>query len=240
MGVKEIERFLEQWQMDAPDLRRMLLPAPTPRERERWYALWLLAQGWTAPATAEALERDPSGPAALIFEQAGGSPRPRRSAAGGVEGGCAGIARQVRHRPGQLEGGPSVCLGPVRHSPEQEQLPEVSAPARIRPEGPKKRLVKADERKREAFVPEYPVMADGARGSGDKIVFADEAHFREDAALRGKWVLKGSRPWWIRPVPAVAGRPATTRPCAWRPVRWSVWNWTVTATPELRPLSLCI
>ena len=33
--------------------------APTPRERERWYAVWLLAQGWTAAATAEALERDP-------------------------------------------------------------------------------------------------------------------------------------------------------------------------------------
>ena len=105
---------------------------------------------------------------------------------------------------------------------------------------PKKRLVKADERKREAFVPEYAVMADGARVSGAKIFFADEAHFREDAELRGKWVLKGSRPWWIRPILAVAGRPATTRPCAWRPVRWSAWNWTVTATPELRPLSLCI
>ena len=50
----------------------------------------------------------------------------------------------------------------------------------------KKRLVKADERKWEAFVPEYPVMADGARGSGAKIVFADEAHFRENAELRGK------------------------------------------------------
>ena len=44
------------------------------------------AQGWTAAATAEALERDPhtigrwasafgeGGPAALIFEQSGGSP----------------------------------------------------------------------------------------------------------------------------------------------------------------------
>ena len=48
----------------------------------------LLAQGRTAAATAEALERDPhtigrwasafgeGGPAALIFEQTGGSPRP--------------------------------------------------------------------------------------------------------------------------------------------------------------------
>ena len=50
--------------------------------------VWLLAQGWTASATAEALEGDPhtigrwaaafgeGGPAALIFEQTGGSPTP--------------------------------------------------------------------------------------------------------------------------------------------------------------------
>ena len=59
MGVREMERFLEQWQMDARDLRRRLILSPTPRERERWYAMLLLAQGWTASATAEALERDP-------------------------------------------------------------------------------------------------------------------------------------------------------------------------------------
>ena len=28
------------------------------------------------------------------------------------------------------------------------------------------------------------------RGSGARIFFADEAHFRADAELRGKWVLK--------------------------------------------------
>ena len=59
MGVKEIERLLEQWQMDARDLRQRMIPAPTPRERERWYAMLLSAQGWTASTTAEALERDP-------------------------------------------------------------------------------------------------------------------------------------------------------------------------------------
>ena len=59
MGVREIDRFLKQWQMDGRDLHRRRLPAPTPRERERWQAIWLLAQGWTASATAEALERDP-------------------------------------------------------------------------------------------------------------------------------------------------------------------------------------
>ena len=75
MGEREVHRDLEQWEMDAKALRR-------------WYAVWLLAQGWTAAATAEALERDPhtigrwasafgeGGPAALIFEQTGGSPRP--------------------------------------------------------------------------------------------------------------------------------------------------------------------
>ena len=74
--------------MGVKDLRRRMILAPTPRERERWYAIWLLAQGWTATATAEALERDPhtigrwasvfgeGGAAALIFEQTGGSPRP--------------------------------------------------------------------------------------------------------------------------------------------------------------------
>ena len=93
VGVREIDRSLEQWQMGVKDLRRRVLLAPTPRERERWYALLLLAQGWTVSATAEALERDPhtigrwvvafgeGGPRALIFEQTGGSPPPlaRRS-----------------------------------------------------------------------------------------------------------------------------------------------------------------
>ena len=88
MSVRGIEWFLEQWEMSARDLHRRMILAPTPRERERWHALWLLAQGWTASAVAEALERDPhtigrwaaafseGGPAALIFEQSGGSPPP--------------------------------------------------------------------------------------------------------------------------------------------------------------------
>ena len=93
MGARQMEQFLEQWRMDARDLRRRMILSPTPRERERWYAMLLLAQGWTASATAEALERDPhtvgrwaavfgeGGPAALMFEQSGGSPPPyaRRS-----------------------------------------------------------------------------------------------------------------------------------------------------------------
>ena len=56
---------------------------------------------------------------------------------------------------------------------------------------PKKRLLKADAAKREDFVAEYAALSDEARRSGAKIFFADEAHFRADADLRGKWVLKG-------------------------------------------------
>ena len=91
MGVREIDRFLQQWQMGVKDLHRRMILAPTPRERERWYPILLVAQGGTA--TAQALERDPhtigrwasafgeGGPEALIFEQTGGSPPPlaRRS-----------------------------------------------------------------------------------------------------------------------------------------------------------------
>ncbi len=56
---------------------------------------------------------------------------------------------------------------------------------------PKKRLLKADAEKRESFVAEYAAMSEEARRSGAKIFFADEAHFRADAELRGKWVLRG-------------------------------------------------
>ncbi len=56
---------------------------------------------------------------------------------------------------------------------------------------PKKRLLKADAGKREAFVAEYAAMASQAQESGERIFFADEAHFRADAELRGKWVLRG-------------------------------------------------
>ena len=56
---------------------------------------------------------------------------------------------------------------------------------------PKKLLLKADQAKREAFVVEYAELREEAGRSGARIFFADEAHFRADAELRGKWVLKG-------------------------------------------------
>ena len=56
---------------------------------------------------------------------------------------------------------------------------------------PKKRLLKADEARREVFVAEYAALSEEVQQSGAKIFFADEAHFRADAELRGKWVLRG-------------------------------------------------
>ena len=56
---------------------------------------------------------------------------------------------------------------------------------------PKKRLLKADEAKRKSFVEECSALWEEAQRSEARIFFADEAHFRADAELRGKWVLKG-------------------------------------------------
>ncbi len=79
---------LARWELDAGRVRERMYRAPTPRERERWHALWLLAQGWSANKVADLLERDPhtiggwlaafaqDGPATLAFEQTGGSPPP--------------------------------------------------------------------------------------------------------------------------------------------------------------------
>ena len=88
MGMRGIRPDLERWQLDLAGARSRMCPAPTPRERERWHALWLLCQGMTASTTAQALGRDvqtigrwatafgEGGPAAVIFEQSGGSPPP--------------------------------------------------------------------------------------------------------------------------------------------------------------------
>ena len=56
---------------------------------------------------------------------------------------------------------------------------------------PKKRLLKADAEKREAFVAAYAARWEEAQRTEARIFFADAAHFRADAELRGKWVLRG-------------------------------------------------
>ena len=90
LGTREMRTLLERWRLDEDEVRRRIYRGRTPRERERWHAVRLLTQGWTAAAVAEALGRDAhtigqwakafaeEGPAALSFEQSGGSPRAGR------------------------------------------------------------------------------------------------------------------------------------------------------------------
>ena len=84
----DLAAALARWQLDLPAVRTLVYRAPTPRERERWHALWLLARGATAAEVAVALERDPhtigewrarfcrDGPASVAFEPTGGAPPP--------------------------------------------------------------------------------------------------------------------------------------------------------------------
>lgn len=83
-----LTRALEHWKLDGPAVRERVYRAATPRERERWHALWLLVRGWSAADVAVALERDThtvgdwlarfcrDGPPGMAFEQTGGSPPP--------------------------------------------------------------------------------------------------------------------------------------------------------------------
>ena len=107
---------------------------------------------------------------------------------------------------------------------------------------PKKRLVKAKEAKRGAFVAEYAALREEVQGTGAKIFFVDEAHFRADAELRGKWVLKGEAALVDSTSPrrgekasyysAVCLETGESLPSRKR--GWNGWNWRVTATQAPR------
>ena len=203
LGMNEIAGLLERWRMDAGDLRRRMYQAPTPRERERWHALWLLHQGWTASAVADALERDPHtiGLGSVPLERAA----PRRYSLSSREVPSALSGEQqfdwkaaVQELPAQA--GIDLANWKVVRRFVQDRfglaLSRSSCLNYLHRLGfvlkqPKKRLVKADPVRREAFVSEYAALTAAARRTGAKIFFADEAHFRADADLRGKWVLQG-------------------------------------------------
>ncbi len=84
----DLAETLSRWQIDAAAVRERMYRAPTPRERERWHALWLALQGWSTLRIATALGRNPhtvggwlaalrrEGPSALAFAHTGGSPPP--------------------------------------------------------------------------------------------------------------------------------------------------------------------
>ena len=147
MGVREIDRCLEQWQMGVKDLRRRMILAPTPRGAGSGgtpSCCWPRA-GRQRPR-AEALERDPhtigrwasafgeGGPVALIFEQTGGSPPDRgmygvlwRDKAGYLQGG-------LGFRPGfGQQPDPAPEPSPVQRAPEPgDAMPDYAdGPSRL-------------------------------------------------------------------------------------------------------------
>lgn len=85
-AVNEVIALLNKWDIQMRTVRERMYRAPTPRERERWHALWLLARGWSSAQVAEALDRDlhtiglwvaalrQDGPDGMAFEQSGGCP----------------------------------------------------------------------------------------------------------------------------------------------------------------------
>jgi transposase len=159
----------------------------------------------SANKVADLLERDAhtlggwvaafaqNGPAALAFEQTGGPPALDHEAQ-------AGLKVAVQAAPAEV----GLALANwtwkvVRQFVEARcgvRLCRSACPRYLHQLGfvykrPKNRLLKADEEKRAAFVREYVALLAEARAAGAKISFADEAHFRADADLQGKWVPKG-------------------------------------------------
>ena len=192
MGVREIYRSLEQWQMGVKDLRRRMILAATPRERERWYAILLLAQGLTAAAAA--LERDPhtlSGVGLRRGRACGPDIRADRWFPPALD------QTQREELKGVVEQPPAAAgiqlanwyWKVVRQFVSERFGISLCHSSWLNCLGfalkrPKKRLVKADEAKREAFVVEYATLYEEARRTGAKIFFAGEAHFR--AAVPGR------------------------------------------------------
>ena len=185
--------LLERCQLDEAEVRRRIYLAPTPRERERWHALWLLLRGWTAAAVADALGRDAhtigqwvatfgeGGPKGWSLNRPVVPPRAERGPASRVEGCGAGVACPGGYQPVQLEleGGAPVCAGALWVGAEPQQLPELPPSTRWQAlhrlgfvlKRPKKRLRKANPVQREAFVSEYAALAAAARRTGAKLGF---------------------------------------------------------------------
>ena len=123
MGVRDMDQFLERWEMDVPGVRRRMILAPVPRERERWYALWLLTQGWTAQATAEALERDPHTIGRWLAAEASQQAALKGAVQELPANSGIGLANWAL-RQAQEESGLPVRLRALRYQPEPQHLPD--------------------------------------------------------------------------------------------------------------------
>ena len=102
--MRDIVQLLERWQLDVGEVRRRMYLASTPRERERWHALWLLAQGWTASAVAEERDSHTIGMWVTALGTAVLRPFPSQSLDGDQQAQVkAAVARKGWHRLGELD-----------------------------------------------------------------------------------------------------------------------------------------
>ena len=221
MSVREVDRSLEQWEINAKDVHRRMILAPTPRDPSTGSGGALarrmvagpgldgsgrgggtgagsahhrafdklrtglgLQRGWSGGPDLRAERRFP--PALGQTQQAElkkAVQLPRSSS--GLE------LANWSLRQAQEAGGAAVCMGVVRPQPEPQQLLEPAHRLGFSYKRPKKRLIKANESKRETFVAEYAALGKAAQLTGAKVFFVGEARFRADAVLRGKWALRG-------------------------------------------------
>jgi transposase len=203
--MNEMAGLFAQWQVDISKVRERMYRAPSVRERERWHALWLLAQGWSAARVAAALERDPhtigawlelfrqSGSEAMAFEQTGAppalSPAAQAELKAAVQASLQTVGIELANWHWQaVRAFVARRFGqPLSRSSCLNYLHRLGFVLKW----PKKELLKADEEKRAAFVRAYAALRSEAQATGAKLFFVDEAHFRADVEVRRKWVLRG-------------------------------------------------
>ena len=223
MGVREIDRSLERrWQMGVKDLMAAEpdsgshTPGAGKVVRHPAAGPGLDGSGdgggehWSG--TVHTIGRQSAfgegGPAALIFEQTGGSHLALdQFAPGRLKGGT--TARQSAHR--------TNWYWKVVRQFVSERFESACAAASCLNwlhrlgfafKAPKKRLLKANESKREAFVRSTPSCGRRPNGLAARILsHCRRGNFRADAELRGKWVLKG-KPALVIEHPNVRGEGA--------------------------------
>jgi len=200
--------LFKQRQMDESGVRERIYRAPTPRERERWHALWLLAgagrrprrptpwsgtptpsaTGWSTSAKlaqgASPLSRREVPPALIVEQQAplkAAVPGPPQEAGLELANWNWKVVREFIQQHIGFWLNRSSCLNYLNR-------------LRFVVKRPKKRLLKAKAADREAFVAFYATLRLEAQARGAKIFFVDEAHFRAGADFRRDLTGRGA-PW---------------------------------------------
>ena len=216
--MNDVLTMLDRWQLDVQAVRQRVYRAPTPRERERWHALWLLAPGdpprlprrWSGTHTRLVIgSKTPAWKVRPVcpLSRRGVPPRPQPGATSRVEGGGPGSAWSSGHRLANrnwkvvrtfIQRRFDRCLCRSRCLNYLHRLGFVL-------KRPEQRLLKADAEKRDGFVAAYAALRIEARAVGARILFVDEAHFRADVELRARWVLRGE-PAWVQLDQSPAGR----------------------------------